>query len=149
MNEKWIVSVEVVLKNNGKGKIQAWSGGDGKLAYKDALEELKRPCSLQLKRISSTVEQDNQYLNWYNSASLVSVPDIPSEINLLDDYVMTDDHNRVEFWLESGDTVHLPATLILNPGNYLGKISFYGRKPKKDFWTRFVFLNLEECGTTA
>ena len=58
---------------------------------------------------------------------------MPAEINLLDEYLLPNEGNKTAFRMEPGDVVYLPTTLILPPGDYLLKVSFYGNKSDKRF----------------
>ncbi len=138
-----ILFVEVQLTNAGKGKLGAKRVAPNDYVYKDAFEQLKYSCSLQIRRINITKLVGETYLDWYKCAALESVPDIPTEINLLDDYVVPDKNNEIVFWMEPGDIVQLPAPLVLQAGHYLLKVSFYGTNPDKDFWSRLVYTQLD------
>jgi hypothetical protein len=59
----------------------------------------------------------------------------------LDEYILTDKNNVVEFWLEPGETVHLPAPLLLSSGYYLLKVSFYGPR-HSDFWSHIAYVHV-------
>lgn len=143
LDDKRVLFVEVILTNAGKGKLDARRVGPNDYVYKDADEQLKYSCSLQVKRVNTQKLTDETFLDWYKSSALEAVSGIPAEINLLDDYIVPAESNRVIFWLEPGDIAHLPAPLVLQPGHYLLKVSFYGPKFDEDFWTRLVYVCLE------
>jgi len=143
LDGKRVLFVEVILTNAGKGKLGAKPVGPDDYVYKDADEQLKYSCSLQVKRINTNKLKGETFLDWYKCSALEPVPGIPSEINLLDDYIVPDEDNKIIFWLEPGDIAHLPAPLVLQLGHYLLKVSFYGPKSKKEFWIRLVYVCLE------
>jgi len=140
LGETRLLFVEVKLTNNGKGKLGAKRVRPGECVYTDEFEKLKYSCSLQIKRVNASDLKGETLLDWYNSAELRWVPDVPREINLLDEYLVPNEGNRTDFWLEPGDIAHLPASLVLLPGHYLLKVSFYGTRLKKDFWSRQVHV---------
>jgi hypothetical protein len=140
LGKNHLVFVDVQVTNFGKGKIQARPVGDGEWAYKDQFETVAYSGSLQIKQIDAASVQGNEALDWFKSAAVKEVPGI-SEINLLDEYALTDKNNRIEFWLEPDETVHLGTAVVLSPGHYLLKASFYGTKPE-DFWHHLACVYL-------
>jgi hypothetical protein len=139
--ERSVVFVDVQLKNLGKGRIKAKRIGDGEYAYKDEIEQLKHSCGLQVRKINTASVTTDAHLDWFQSSALERVEGIPDEINLLDEYILTDKNNVVEFWLEPGETVHLPAPLLLSSGHYLLKVSFYGPR-HSDFWSYIAYVHV-------
>jgi len=142
-DEKRVLFVEIKLTNSGKAKLQAKPVKRGQWVYKDEIEQLQYSCSLQIRRINPNKVKAETLLDWYNCPALEQIPDVPTEINLLDEYILTNEDNRIEFWLEPGDIAYLPATLILIPGDYLLKVSFYGPDAKNDFWSRQIHTHLK------
>lgn len=142
LEKKRVFFVEVQLSNTGKGILKARRIGPDDYVYKDEFEQLKYSCSLQIKRVDPKKIVSDVCLDWYKCPALESVPDIPAEINLLDDYIVPADNNEVVFWLEPGDVAHLPAVLVLDPGHYLLKVSFYGTIPLKDYWSRLAYVRV-------
>jgi len=144
LKNKRIVSVEVALTNAGKGMLKAMSVGPGDYVYQDENERLKSSCGLQIKRIATEkLAGECQHLDWFNSPALEEVPGIPDEINLLDDYAVPSDGNKIVFWLEPGDVAHLYAPMILPVGAYLMKVSFYGTNFQEDYWSRLVCVSVD------
>lgn len=139
LGENRIVFVEVQLTNHGKGKLEARRVRPGDYVYKDEIEQLKYGCSLQIKRVKGNAA-DERFIDWYKTDALETIPNIPPEIDLLDDYRVPDEQWRTRFWLEPGDAVHLSAPLILSPSHYLLKVSFYGTNATKDFWSRLFYV---------
>jgi hypothetical protein len=135
------VFVEVELTNLGKGKLEARRVRPDDYVYKDEIEQLKYSCSLQIKRVKANALTDETFIDWYKTEALEPVPNIPTEIDLLDDYRVPAEEWQTRFWLEPGDTAHLSAPLILSAGQYLLKVSFYGTNAAKDFWSRLLFVN--------
>lgn len=141
-DEKRILFVEVQLTNAGRGKLEARRVGPTDYVYHDEDEQLRYSCSLQIKRINGGKIANETLLDWYNCTELEAVPNVPREINLLDDYVVPAEDNKIIFWMEPEDVVHLSASLVLLPGSYLLKVSFYGANPNEDFWSRLVFASV-------
>jgi hypothetical protein len=144
LHKMQILFVEVELTNSGKGKLAAKRVGPEDYVYKDAEEQLKYSCSLQIKRVNAEKLSDETFLDWYKCSALEFVSNIPAEINLLDDYVVPAENNEIVFWLEPGDVAHLSAPLILKPGHYLLKVSFYGENPDEDFWSRLAYVSVKD-----
>lgn len=143
MDKKRVLFVEVQLTNPGKGILQAKRVGPKDYVYKDEAEQLKYSCSLQVKRLDPGKLAGEAHLDWYKCPALEPVPDIPAEINLLDEYIVPAENSEIVFWMEPGEIAHLPAALVLQPGHYLLKVSFYGTNPYKDFWSRLIYVRLE------
>jgi len=138
-----LLFIEVSLTNAGKGKLQARPIGHDDYVYKDEYEKIRYACGLQVKRIEPLSINGETFLDWYASPSLSPVPDIPREINLLDDYIVPNDDNKTVFWLEPGDIAQLSAAMIVTPGHYLVKVSFYGKK-KDDYWSRLGYVRVPQ-----
>ncbi len=142
LDGKRVLFVDVELTNKGKGKLKARQVGPTDYVYKDEHEQLKYSCSLQIKRVKTKNFDNETYLDWYKSPELESVPGIPAEINLLDDYIVSKKNNEIEFWMEPGDIVQLSAPLVLQAGHYLLKVSFFGSDLNEDFWSRLFYVHI-------
>jgi hypothetical protein len=141
LRERRLLFIDIQLTNIGRGWIQAKTVGTGTHADKDEFEIVKYSGSLQIKQIRAESIKGDESLDWFTSPVVQAVPGI-DEINLLDEYVRTDRNNEIYFWLEPGESVHLGATVVLSPGHYLLKVTFYG--PKFDeFWHRLKYVYLE------
>jgi hypothetical protein len=145
LDNRRMLVVNVQFTNAGKGKIKAkpvkTSRAD-EYAYKNKIETVRYSGSLQIKELETAGLQGNKYLDWFDDSVSQEVSGI-KEINLLDEYILTDKEGEIDFWLEPGETVHLATPLVLSPGNYLLKVSFYGPKADDDFWHRLIFVRLE------
>ncbi len=142
LEQNKVLFVEVELINQGKCKLVARRVGLADYVYKDKFDQLKYSCSLQVKRVNMKKLTGEAYLDWYNCSALEQVPDLPAEINLLDDNVDPCANNEVVFWMEPGDVVHLSAPLILHTGDYLLKVSFFGINRHDDYWSRLLYVQL-------
>jgi hypothetical protein len=142
LGEKRVLFVEVQLTNHGKGKLQARPVGPEDYVYTDKDEQLKYSCGLQVKRVALKKLAGDTYMDWYKCPALEPVPDIPAEMNLLGDYVVPAENDKIEFWLEPGDIANLAAPLVLQPGHHLLKVSFYGIT-SEDYWSRETYVRLE------
>ena len=143
LNEYRLLSVDVRLTNAGGVKLEAKNVGEDDVVYEDAFERLKYACSLQVKRLNPQKLKEERSVGWYDSDALEPVPNLPAEINLLDEYLLPNEGNKTAFWMEPGDVVYLPTTLVLRPADYLLKVSFYGTNPIKDFWSRQTHVRVE------
>ena len=97
LGEARLLFVEVTLTNNGKGKLAARRGRLSDWVYKDEIEQLKYSCSLQIRRVNANKLKGEALLDWYDCRALEQVPDIPSEINLLDEYLVPNKDYATEF----------------------------------------------------
>jgi hypothetical protein len=143
VNTLHILVVEVQLTNTGNVKLAARRVGPNDYVYKDEQEQLRFSCSLQVRRVDPKKITRESYLDWFKCDSLGPVPHIPAEINLLDEYVVPVENDKIVFWLEPGDVVDLTTPLALDKGHYLLKISFYGEVEKNDFWSRLIHVCIE------
>ena len=140
LGERYLVFVDVQLTNFGRGKIQARPLDASQVAYEDAVETVRYSGSLQVRQIEAGSIDANGYVDWFRSAAVKPLDGVP-EINLLDEYTLPDENDRVEFWLEPDEVVNLGAPIVLSPGHYLLKVSFYGPE-SDDFWHKLEHVYL-------
>jgi hypothetical protein len=136
VGDKRSLFIDVKLENTGRVKLEAFKSSPSTFVYQDQHECLRHSCSLRLKRINmSKLGSQATHLDWYRSEALEAVDGIPTEINLLDDYILPKNGNVTTFWLEPTDIVHLSAAFILPVGLYIAKVCFYGRDIESDYWS--------------
>jgi len=142
-----LVVLTVHLVNKGKTKIQAKSERDGRgfVFSEDGeqAEKLRFPCSVQLKQLDPTAINGSQRLNWFAGGPWKDVLGSEGpEINVLLEYENPERDNKVEFWMEPGETYHLGVPWILEKGTYLAKLTFVAA-PQETGWLDKV---LDEIG---
>jgi hypothetical protein len=143
IGEQRLLFIEVQLKNAGNAKLEAMQCKPDEFVYRDDIEQLHHSCSLQIRRLNTDKLTGSTVLDWYRCPALEPVPDIPTEIDLLDEYRVPKNDMITDFWLEPAEIAPLSASVMLTPGLYLLKTSFYGRNIKKDFWSRTSYVLLK------
>jgi len=147
VENRHLVVLTVHLANKGKTKIQAKSERDGDFVFSEdgeQAEKLRFPCSLQLKQLDPSAISGPQRLNWFAGGPWKDVlgSEKGPEIDVLLEYENPELSNRVEFWMEPGETYHLGVPLILEQGAYLAKLTFVAA-PQEAGWLGKV---LDETG---
>jgi hypothetical protein len=137
-----ILDIEVQLKNISKVKLQARPIAFKNRVSRDQKEQIKYSCGLQIKRINTRKIAYPSNLDWYTSPSLEPIPGFPAEINLLDEYIISNESNKIIFWIEPEEVVQLNATVVLEDGHYLLKVGFYGTNPDSDYWSRQNYVHI-------
>src|SRR5579872_5547210 len=90
-NDRRLIFFDVVLKNQGKRKLEAAPMPTTEIAYNDPGETLKYPCSLQIRQILTSQIFTNKSLDFFNDTNVLSCPTgIPAEIDLLTEYELVD-----------------------------------------------------------
>jgi hypothetical protein len=90
----------------------------------------------------------NTHYSWYDSSRLLAANNIPTEINLLEDYESpaqgTPNNGSLDFGLTPGETAHRNAVLALKPGSYLGRVTFWGNRETSKFHAKLSFWGSPE-----
>jgi hypothetical protein len=147
--DRKLIFFDLVLKNEGKRKLQAEEVVTTENAYQDAGEVLRYPCALQIRQIAVSMLQSNASLDFFNDTNELQCPSgIPPEIDMLTEYEMIIDKNsdaaKPEFWMEPGEEYRLGATVVLPKGAYLVRFHFVGNKSSdEEFWSRITFLQVD------
>jgi hypothetical protein len=156
-SSRTVVFFEVTLENSGKVKIGSKPrnyDSSKKLlaAYSDPdYEILDFSVSLLVRPLpkagySQTETKDlgkrDKQLDWFSDMDKQKLKptDLVAEIDLVDSYAVDD--KKANFWMEPGETYHLPVALELQPGDYLGMITFIGERGDFEFWRRFILLQV-------
>jgi hypothetical protein len=132
-------AIEVILTNQGHVKLQANEAIKPGPVYADRLETISFSCTLAVKRIADHAEGKSFCIDWFDS-DLFSLA-IP-EINLLAEYQNPERNERVEFWMEPGESYRVGSVLRLPPGPYLAKVTFVGSNSSEDFWTQVTHFSV-------
>lgn len=132
-------AIEIILTNQGHVKLQANEAIKPGPVYADRLETISYSCSLSVKRIADQAEGKSLRIDWFDP-DLFSLA-IP-EINLLAEYQNPDRNERVEFWMEPGESYRVGSLLHLPPGTYLAKVTFVGSNSSEDFWTQLTHFTV-------
>jgi hypothetical protein len=146
-----LVFMDVILKNEGKRKLEAEVVPTTKTAYADAGEILKYPCGIQIRQILTSQIQTNKSLDFFNDTNILQCPiGIPGEIDLLSEYELVDnlksssDSATPQFWIEPGEEYHLGTSAVLQKGSYLIRFHFVGSKSSdEEFWSRIIFMQID------
>jgi hypothetical protein len=146
--DRRLVFVDVVLRNEGKRKLEAEDVPTTRIAYQDAGEILKFPCGLQIRQILTSQIQTNKSLDFFTDTNeLQCPPEIPTEIDLLGEYELIDkssDSATPEFWIEPTEEYHLGTSAVLPKGSYLARVHFIGsHSADEEFWSRIVFMEIQ------
>jgi hypothetical protein len=130
---------EVTLKNTGQRRLDASRQSPSQLAgqYEGSVH---RAGSLQVREVEALPAGKVSHLNWWAAGAEGIGSFVVPEIDLLAEY--TDPEGRIEFFMEPGEEYRLGSPLILNPGVYLAKIVFIGRRAQ-EYWSRIVPLVVE------
>jgi hypothetical protein len=149
LGESFLLVLDIGLHNQGtqdlRAKQKTYHNGEIEPIYEDEFETLRHSASLQLRRLQPELTS-NTILSWYDKRHLVVPEGLAPEINLLDEWEDPDQTGRDEFILEPKDLFHLTAHLVLAPGHYVAKVTFFGRRPDVDWWARTTLL---EVGTIS
>jgi hypothetical protein len=133
-----IAFLNVTLTNVGRSMIRAKVKKVNSRAYGDKDERIEYAGSLQLRKLQPPIPADAAELNWFKSpAAFHEIPHVAT-VNLLSDYENPDRDNRLEFWMEPGESYSLGRHVVLSPGLYVAKITFIGAGADTNFWTRIV-----------
>jgi hypothetical protein len=131
------VYISVVLTNKGNVEIRSLNRFKQKdsICYKDNVEIIKYPVSLQVKKVKTTQSASN----WFDPNHYEPIDGL-EEINLLSDLETPEKPNDPSFYLEPKDDYNLGCWLKLEEGFYEAKLIFIGEKLPDEFWTkRFPF----------
>jgi hypothetical protein len=140
----YLVYFNVRMRNVGRSKIQAKAKQRNGYAYDDDEERLKYSASLQVRRIKQIApSQGPLHIDWFEKdiGRLEKIPGL-EEINLLSAYEDPRKANRIDFWMEPGESYGLAASIILPAGLYMAKITFVDARSDRDFWTRIVQIRV-------
>lgn len=169
-SDNFIVFFEVTFENLGKVKIGAQPNkieyavkvdknkeGEKKpkkllKAYDPNIETLDFSVSLLLRPIpkpgyfqpfAPEAGKRDKMFDWFTEMNAQGKPaDLVAELNLIDSFDVDDE--EVNFWIEPGETYHLPVTLLLKPGIYLGLITFIGHRGEFEMWRRSILLQVPD-----
>jgi len=136
-----LVLFTVQLTNKGKTKIEAASEyGESDYIFDDGVERLKYACSLQIRQIDDSQMPAIQSLDWFEGGPWQDVVLFRGgcEINVLLDYENPAYHDqkgreRLEFWMEPGETYRLGVPVVLSKGLYVAKLTFVGAEQDRDW----------------
>ncbi len=139
-----IVYISISLDNRGNRRIyprkRDFIDGNFKAIYKDLRETLYHSCGLQLKQINTKFTGNTLY-TWYDPKNLSEVENIPTEINLLEDFEASIENTAnvdTDFGLTPGETAHRGIVVVLQPGHYLARVTFWGSRERyrAEFWRK-------------
>lgn len=140
-----LVFVEVTLTNKGKIKIQAKTERTPEgHAYKDDVETHEHSFSLQVRTIDAASAVAPDHLQWFKSKALAPVKDL-AELNVLYEYetpCRDGNGTPIDFWMEPGESYHFGLPLVLDPGLYLGKVTFVAAGDDTSFWSRIFLIRV-------
>jgi hypothetical protein len=134
------VFLEVGLKNTGHRRLTASPNNQSQLQG-EFERSIQFAGSLQLRSIDPAYSGPSTHVDWwdYGTSKMLRGLAVP-EVNILREY--TDPEDRVEFFMEPGESYRLGSTFILEPGVYLAKVVFVG-KAKREYWSRIVPIRVE------
>lgn len=148
--DRRLVFLDVILKNEGKRKLEANPILTTINAYKDFGEVLKYPCGIQIRQILTSEISTNKPLDFFTDMNELRCPiGIPTEIDLLGEYEEIQNPNSSDaaipkFWIEPGEEYHLGTSAVLPKGSYLIRFHFVGSKSSdEEFWSRIVFTQID------
>jgi hypothetical protein len=141
-SQDYLVLFTVQLANKGKTKIEAKSErkADGSV-FNDGPERLIHSCSLQIRELHPGVASP-QHLDWFEGP-WVDIFYGDRAINVLVDYYNpnkrdAESREKLEFWMEPGETYRMGVPVILPQGMYVAKLTFVGADQKPGEWDRFL-----------
>jgi hypothetical protein len=123
-----LVFFTVQLANKGKTKIEATTKKTATYAFDDGVEKLRHSCSLQIRLIDETRIGVPQSLDWFEGGPWQEMKLFrgEAEINVLIEYENPKAGDKMEFWMEPGETYRLGLPVVLPVGVYLAKLTFVG-----------------------
>ena len=130
---KYLVFFDVILTN--KASVRVTAKRKRIPAYEDSLEALNYSGDLLVRPTPSGASSGTQ-VRWFLEPSTKSPLLGDIEADLLDEYV---ENGETDFWMEPGESYHVSAAIVLNPGTYLAMVTFVAAGSDKEFWRR-VFL---------
>ncbi|VTR97243.1 unnamed protein product [Gemmata massiliana] len=140
------VFVEVCLTNKGKVKVHAKTERKDGYVFNDGVEMFRHSFTLQVKRVDTANLVGPAHLHWFDSPALKSVEGL-DEFNVLYEYEMPDRNGQaalIDFWMEPGEGYHFGIPLTMNPGFYLGKITFVAAGGDTNFWSRIFLIRVPD-----
>jgi hypothetical protein len=134
-----LVVATVTLENKGRTRIQAkFLANAGGYIFDDGEERLRHGGSLRVRKLKEPSASSFGVIDWFAPGFFEEVPGLGSEINLLTEYVDPRKGNRVDFWMEPGESYDLGVPLTLPKGQYLAKVTFIGSASDSDFWSHLL-----------
>jgi hypothetical protein len=107
-------------------------------AYSDSSETLNYGGDLLVRQIPSGASAGTQ-VRWFGMPSAKSPLSGDMEADLLDEYL---DNGGTDFWMEPGESYHVSAAIVLNPGSYLVMVTFVGQASDEEFWRRMFLVQV-------
>jgi hypothetical protein len=142
-----LVTFSVTLENVGKKMISARPCQPESVAYDDGVERLPYSCCLQLRQIK-LANGLRKRVDWFDSVGVERVAGV-DDVNLLANYENPRKANAVEFWMEPGESYDLTASFLLDPGQYLAKITFLADGSDGNFWTGVMQFHVPEVSKAS
>jgi len=139
-----LVFVEVCLTNKGKIKVHAKTERTDGKAFKDDVETHEHSFSLQVRQIDAAKITAPAHLHWFETTALTPVAGL-DELNVLYEYETPCRDGKgvlIDFWMEPGESYHFGLPLALDPGMYLGKVTFVAAGDDTNFWSRIFLIRV-------
>lgn len=136
-----LVFFTVHLANKGKTKIEAKTElNKGGWVFDDGPEQLRYPCSLQIRYIDPTRATRQESLDWFEGGPWQDMKVYRGlmEINILLEYQNPKKNERIEFWMEPGETYRLGVPVILPAGAYVAKLTFVAADQEQNWLDGFL-----------
>lgn len=129
-----LVFLDVLLRNIGNARLDASAASSSDLESEFG-KSIGYSGSVQLRRVNKLQPVKIGHLDWRSESSGLSPLEGVPEVDLLKEY--RDKQGRVEFFMEPGEEYHFGNAFILEPGTYLAKVVFVGKRPV-EYWSRTV-----------
>jgi hypothetical protein len=140
---KYLVFFDVTLTN--KGSVRVTAKRKQLPAYSDSSETLNYGGDLLVRQIPSGASAGTQ-VRWFREPSAKSPLPGDIEADLLDEYL---DNCETDFWMEPGESYHVSAAMVLNPGSYLAMVTFVGQASDEEFWRRVFLVQVPTLSPTG
>lgn len=139
-DSQFVVYLQVKLSNIGGRRITAPPTLSSE-QIKDYEHSVIFPCDLELRVLNGTISTPCFVGWWSKRAPLKNIEGIPTHISVLYEYTRADE--KVDFFMEPGESYVLGHVLVLPAGNYVAKLVFVGqRATAAEYWSRIFSFSV-------
>jgi hypothetical protein len=152
---RFLVYIDISLQNIGNRLLRAHAKRGNfehplPLPGRPGAHQHFHSVALHIRRIEPTAIADLSgiVVDWHDTKYLSEISDIGPEegheIDLIRSYEQRSksDGIRVAFFMEPQEMYHLGTSVVLSPGQYMGRVTFFGSRGSDEFWDRTFSFNV-------